>query len=436
MANFLGPGAFQLRSPFEEAFEDEKVLEAIAQAEQQQPQFGSPAPMAPQMPQYGALSAAPQGNMPALMQPPQQPAQPPQQPGSPMQQNLRQWLNSPGMAMAYTALDNISAGQPNGVRTANPIAAYQQAQNTNDVLLMRKQKVLDEKAYYKAQLEQQKIANQLALYKQMNPKASAFSEKMDAYRQSIGLGDDPNYMSDPRMSKWIEDSTTSGTSVDIQMPGGPEEKNAWEQNRLQRSITDYNSLLDNAKSADTKINRYRQLQYLNKDIGEGGPLGGAVLATKKTLEGLGIDMPFINENTTAAQLYEAIATENQFERTQMLKGAISEKEIGLAGMMDGSLANTQPGREFILQYRIAEERKSQQIADAAQDYMERTGSQFYSEREFRNSPEFRRVQERPFATPEMLSVAKEANPTAMKDYKLVGGTWYTKGKDGEAVPVF
>ena len=177
---------------------------------------------------------------------------------------------------------------------------------------------------------------------------------------------------------------------------------------------------------------------LNQQIEAGGPLGPLITDVKSMLGSLGVDLPGIDENTTAEQVFSALATQNQFERTAMLKGAISEKELKLAGLMDSSLSNTASGREFILEYRMAEAMRAQQLAEAARVFASRRQSEGeqYREQEFRKSDEYAAVKSKPFITRRMLEIAREKNESGFPEYKLgADGTWYTSDDDGNAVPV-
>lgn len=426
---------YMVGNPFSQA-------EAVGAIQQQQAQpFGDPF-----TPQQAVQQVAPQSfapGMPAGMGgnptlPPgttginpaaSLPGQAPQQPQQPGQSRLGTFLNSPGMSMANQALNNIDAMRRGRSPTVSPTQAYQQTVQRQALLRLREKQAEEEKAYREAMIEQKKDANRIAIAKAGMP--SAYQEKVNGYMTSLGLDPrDPASMQDSRISEFL---SKSGINIDL----GKTETNAWAENQLSRSVDSYNTIMDKAAEADDTIGRFDQLKRLNVNMPKGGGLGEAWVDVSRNLQGLGIDIPGFNKNTTPYELFKAIATENQFKRTQMLKGAISEKEIGLAGMMDAGLANSQQGRYFILEFRRAEAMKHQQIATAVDDWMANTGAEHFNEREFRKSDEFKSVSERPFATPELLHHAKRVNPDGMKDFKKIGGVWYTEDPEtGEAVPVF
>jgi hypothetical protein len=349
-------------------------------------------------------------------------------------------------------MNNISALRRNQVPQMNPVQAYQRSLMANEQLLQQKQQQQRREEWLQkeqAWREQQAGAAEdrfnrtygIQLFNAMKTDPSAAMEKANLLASTFGYENADSAMNDPKYVEALQQQLTSG-GVNVNLG---QEGTSWEDALVKRSISDYSTLMDAASSSGESMNRLRTMAALNEQIDSGGTLGGAVDSVKANLEGLGIDLPGINETTTPRQLYEALATQNTFERTRLLKGAISERELDLAGRIDGSLANTQPGRRAILQYRLMEQQRIADLGEAAEAYRVRAEGEGknYRESDFRKSPEYQRLRNMPFMTRDLFEALRDTNESdqgkrKFGDYIMVNGQWWMRNPedpDGDVIPV-
>lgn len=342
--------------------------------------------------------------------------------------------NDPWLAMAMQGIQNLGNMRMRQPVQTSPLQAYQQTVLLNARLNQQKQQ--EQRAQQSAQTADLVARAQLA--KALQPqRPSAFAEKLGVTLQSMGM--DPNnydpsiLQTDDFADAWSQFQGSPQVAIDM----GQETEDKWQEAILTRNIDNWNTMKDDAARARTREQRLNtMLQYSNLFEG-GGEIGDLQQWARNNLSALGYD---VAPDANARQLFDALATQNQFERTALLKGSISEKELGLAGLMDSTSTNTREGREYILNYRLAEARRAQQIDDAAEAWMERTG-QRYDERAFMNSPEYKQLAQVPMVTPRLLELGSLNHPDAFSDYVKHpdSGEWYliTETPDGQdLVPVF
>ncbi len=328
--------------------------------------------------------------------------------------------NNPAWAMmnqATSNLSNIMRGQP---VTQSPAQAYQAH------VAAKQKRLAQEEEMRRAQrkLDIDDMVARAQLLRAMRPdkprSPSAFEQKRDAALSALGYDPanyDPKLLATPEFQKVFE-SFGSGPLVDM----GQQQEDAWEKNTLERNIKAYNQMSDDASRARNREQRLQTMLTYSDLFTGGGEVGQLTNWARTNLEALGFD---VAPDASAQQLFDAMATQNQFERTALLKGAISEMELGLAGLMDSTSRNTREGREYILNYRIAEARRAQQIEQAAQAWMERTG-QRYDERKFMNSEEYKAIRNQPMVTERLIELGKMNHPDAFENYvkSPEDGKWY------------
>lgn len=326
----------------------------------------------------------------------------------PQQQTLAQSMaNSPGWAQAAQAIQNIGnlrAGRP---VQKSAVQAYQEHIDAKQ----RRLALEEQRKRQEEELELRRMATQIQMMNALKPqKQSAFGEKRDAALSAMGLDPkdyDARVLASPEFQTLFE-SFGSGPLVDM----GTQTEDAWEQNTLSRNIETYNQMKDDASRARGREERLNTMLTYSQLFEGGGDIGNLQQWAVENLSALGFD---VAPQASARQLFDALATQNQFERTQLLKGSISEKELGLAGLMDSTSRNTREGREYILNYRIAEARRGQQLEDAAEAWMERTG-QRYDERAFMRSPEYKSLRDTPMVTARLVELGQLNHPEAFKNY--------------------